>query len=124
MKPTRRKLILRLVVLIGLIYGATLAFQYFISSQQAVYVKWTFPAGGRFGQPLIQPDGSLIVGAMDGKVYKLSSEGQEIWSCDTGAQIRSGVTKGKNVIYVQNLSSDLLAIDHQEHFCGKPPLTK
>lgn len=112
MKKTRRKLFWRLVVVIGIIYVATLAFLYYKSSQEAVKVKWTFPAGGTYGPPIVQSDGSVVFGAKDGKVYRISSAGGEIWSCDTGSQIFSGVTQGNDgTVYAINYARYLTAMD-------------
>lgn len=110
-------------MVVGAIYCATLVFLYYNALHYPVHVKWTFPAGGKGGQPLIQPDGSLIVGALGGKVYAISSSGKEIWSHDTGARILFGVEQAKDgTVYAINGDYELFAIDPAGNLLWKTPI--
>src|SRR5678815_2992002 len=50
--------------------------------------KWKLQLEGRVvGSPTVGPDGTIYVGAHDGKLHAVSPEGKELWSFTTGDRV-------------------------------------
>jgi outer membrane protein assembly factor BamB len=69
-------------------------------------------SGGIVGTPAIAPDGTLYLGALDGKLYAINPDGSEKWAYDTGTEIVSSpaiATDG--TVYVGSLNGTLYALN-------------
>jgi len=86
--PARRKLGLALCL-------ALLALAWVASAQPATNeVKWSinlgqWPRGRKDSSPAVAPDGTIYIGAMDHKLYAVSTNGVLLWTVTTGSEIRS-----------------------------------
>jgi len=76
-------------------------------------VKWSTTVGGQVkGDPTIGPDGTVYVGAIDGKVYAINLDGTQQWSYDTGGAVRSSsAIAADGTIYVGSNSDAVHAIN-------------
>lgn len=84
-------------------------------------LDWMFEVGaslssdisaGIVGTPGVAPDGTLYLGAMDGKVYAINPDGSQKWAFDTGTEIWSSpaiATDG--TVYVGAMNGTLYALN-------------
>jgi outer membrane protein assembly factor BamB len=90
---------------------------YAVSLQTGAQV-WRFPASSSaanpfYATPVLTPDGQLIVGGFDKKLYSINPQtGQSTWQF-TGAHDRffGGVVAVNNMIYAPNADYNLYALD-------------
>jgi len=75
--------------------------------------KWGYKTGGEVkGDPAIGPDGTVYVGALDGKIYALRPDGTTKWTYDTGGRVRSSPAVGSDgTIYVGSNDHYLYALN-------------
>lgn len=54
-------------------------------------VAWRAQTGGRIvvGPTELTPSGDIVIGSLDGWLYRFTAEGSPVWRLDTGAPIRS-----------------------------------
>lgn len=84
-------------------------------------VRWTFQTGDHiYSSPALVGDGmsgeAIIIGSVDGSVYKLGADGELLWSYDTGAPVRSSPAVGSDgqggqIAYVASANGVLSALD-------------
>jgi len=75
--------------------------------------KWGYKTSGEVkGDPAIGPDGTVYVGALDGKIYALRPDGTTKWTYDTGARVWSSPAVGSDgTIYVGSNDHYLYALN-------------
>ncbi|MBU6951602.1 PQQ-binding-like beta-propeller repeat protein [Hahella sp. HN01] len=56
--------------------------------------------GGSVRAAAINGDGSILIGASNGFIYSLTSEGTELWAYDVGGSVKGIVTNSERQIYV------------------------
>jgi len=61
---------------------------------------WCFETGGRVScSPAIAPDGSIIIGGIDGFVYSINPSGKELWRCSAGGPVYSLALNSAGTIF-------------------------
>lgn len=64
------------------------------------------------GTPAIAPDGTLYLGAMDGKVYAINPDGSEKWAFDTGNAVQSSAAIATDgTVYLGSTNGTLYALN-------------
>ena len=98
-------------------YLAGGAYVYAVNLQTGAQV-WRFPASSSasnpfYATPVLTPDGQLIVGGFDKKLYSLNPQtGQSNWQfTDAHDRYYGGVLVANNMIYAPNADYNLYALD-------------
>lgn len=76
-------------------------------------VIWRFQTGGRIvATPVELVGGDIVVGSLDGSLYRLHTDGSLVYRLDTGAPIRvRALAIGEDKLFVGNTRGDLVCID-------------
>ena len=75
---------------------------------------WAFKTGARIrSSPALTPDGAVVFGSMDQKVYSLDARtGQQRWESSAGGEVAASPTIGPDgTIYIGSLNNQFLALD-------------
>ena len=82
-------------------------------------VRWRTAAGGKvYSSPALLPDGTIVVGSQDDKLWALRPAGAVRWTYDTAADLDAtpAVDERRGVIYAGGDDGRLHAVD----FAGRP----
>lgn len=76
-------------------------------------IRWRVQTGGRIvATPIELPGGDIVVGSLDGKLYRVTANGRLVYSIDTGAPIRArALALTDETVLVGNDNGSLLRLD-------------
>ncbi|MBU1078597.1 MAG: VCBS repeat-containing protein, partial [Spirochaetes bacterium] len=86
-----------------------------LGAQKNPFILWKYLTGGTIfdSSPAIGPDGTIYIGASDGVLYAINSDGSIKWSYSTGGDIYSSPAIGKDgTVYVGSTDNKVYAVSN------------